>query len=145
MCFPQRKLPEYRRAGLLLAIFTFTSLSQNLTTNILGRFYRHRDAWRFRSFLALVSKAAAGEEPFAVSRDLVWLVVDLLTKYLSNWDSTGKHVPLLPPLPLRSSSSSRPLPATSPSSSAPVPKVVVIEDDQPSRTSPLKRKLGKVK
>lgn len=140
--FSQRKLPEYRRAGLLLSIFTFTSLSQTLTTNILGRFYRHQDAWRFRSFLALASKAAAGEEPFAASRDLVWLVVDLLTKYLSNWDSTGKYVPLLV-LPPRVSSSVRPLPASSPS--APVPKVVVIEDDQPSRTSPLKRKLGKVK
>lgn len=139
----QRQLPEYRRAGLLLSIFTFTSLSQTLMTNILGRYYRHRDAWRFRSFMGLMSKAVMGEEPFA-SRDLVWLVVDLLTKYLTNWDLTGKHVPtdalwLAKPLANRQTSLS-----SSSSSSPLMPKVVVIEDDddEERRRLPVKRKLG---
>lgn len=139
----QRQLPEYRRAGLLLSIFTFTSLSQTLMTNILGRYYRHRDAWRFRSFMGLMSKAVMGEEPFA-SRDLVWLVVDLLTKYLTNWDLTGKHVPtdalwLTKPLANRQTSLS-----SSSSSSPLMPKVVVIEDDddEERRRLPVKRKLG---
>lgn len=139
----QRQLPEYRRAGLLLSIFTFTSLSQTLMTNILGRYYRHRDAWRFRSFMGLMSKAVMGEEPFA-SRDLVWLVVDLLTKYLTNWDLTGKHVPtdalwLAKPLANRQTSLS-----SSSSSSPLMPKVVVIEDDDEveRRRLPVKRKLG---
>lgn len=139
----QRQLPEYRRAGLLLSIFTFTSLSQTLMTNILGRYYRHRDAWRFRSFMGLMSKAVMGEEPFA-SRDLVWLVVDLLTKYLTNWDLAGKHVPadalwLAKPLANRQTSLS-----SSSSSSPLMPKVVVIEDDddEERRRLPVKRKLG---
>lgn len=145
----QRQVPEYRRAGLLLSIFTFTSLSQTLMANILGRYYRHRDAWRFRSFMGMMSKAVMGEEPFT-SRDLVWLMVDLLTKYLTNWDLTGgKHVPTDA---LRLVSKSAPSLTRSLSgslSSSASPKVVVIEDDDEEETkrrrrqSPLKRKLVK--
>lgn len=137
----RRKLPEYRRAGLLLSIFTFTSLSQRLVTNVLARYYRHRDGWRFLAFMGLVGKAAAGEPPFA-SRDLVWLVVDLLTKYLSNWDLTGKHVPVFfktHPLPARINGSPHQLVPLRSSSS---PKIVVIEDENVEMTKRPKRKLG---
>ena len=142
----KKKLPEYRRAGLLLSIFTFTSLSQRLITNILSRYYRYRDGWRFLAFMNLVGKAAVGDTPF-VSRDLVWLVMDLLTKYLSNWDLTGKHVPAFfkfHPLPMRSSKShnGRPHDSLRPSSS---PKILVIEDDHSlvkPPSAPTKRKLG---
>jgi hypothetical protein len=139
----KKKLPEYRRACLLLSIFTFTSLSQRLISQILAQYYRHRDGWRFLSFMNLVGKAAAGEAPFG-SRDLVWVMMDLLSKYLSNWDLTGRHVPVFfkfHPLPIRTSHSSRSTDSLRPSSS---PKILVIEDDQSpvKRPPPVKRKLG---
>lgn len=142
----RRKLPEYRRAGLLLSIFTFTSLSQRLISNVLARYYRYRDGWRFLAFMGLVGKAAAGDPPFSSSRDLVWLVVDLLTKYLSNWDLTGKHVPVffkIHPLPARISSNSNNSSNVHPLRPSSSPKIVVIEDEDMIMTKKRpKRKLG---